>query len=64
MKKLRLNADDIRVVGFEVVSPDTAPRGTVMGKEGPPTWLCETNNEDPTCRLGSCNTGNPCSFCP
>mgnify|MGYP006138896221 CR=1 FL=1 len=64
MKKLRLDTDDIRVTGFEV-TPVEAERGTVMGREDVPTgFLCPTNGEDPTCRLGSCYSGSPCSHCP
>ena len=65
MKKLRLDTDDIRVAGFEVMPADAARRGTVMGQEEMPTgYLCPTNGEDPTCRLGSCYSGSPCSHCP
>jgi hypothetical protein len=65
MKKLRLDIDEIRVVGFEVTPSEAARQGTVVAREDmPPSWLCPTNNEDPTCRLGSCNSGNPCSYCP
>ena len=64
MKKLRLNGDDIQVTGFEVL-PASAPReGTVVGQALPTGLLCPTNNEDPTCRLGSCYSGSPCSYCP
>jgi hypothetical protein len=65
MKKLRLNSDEIRVVGFEVTSSEGARQGTVMAREDMPTgFLCPTNGEDPTCRLGSCYSGSPCSYCP
>jgi hypothetical protein len=65
MKKLRLNSDEIRVIGFEVTSSEGARQGTVMAREDMPTgFLCPTNGEDPTCRLGSCYSGSPCSYCP
>jgi hypothetical protein len=64
MKKLRLNTDEIRVVGFDVLPSDGERRGTVLGRDYAATTLCPTNGDDPTCRLGSCNTGNPCSMCP
>ena len=64
MKKLRLDTDDIRVAGFEVMPADVAGEGTVMAREDMPTGFCPTNGEDPTCRMGSCYSGSPCSHCP
>ena len=64
MKKLRLDTDDIRVTGFEVVSGGAAGQGTVMARGDMPTGFCPTNGEDPTCRMGSCYSGTPCSHCP
>ena len=64
MKKLRLDIDEIRVVGFEVTSSEAARQGTVMAREDMPTGFCPTNGEDLTCRMGSCYSGTPCSHCP
>jgi hypothetical protein len=66
MKKLRLLLDDIRVDAFEVLPSAATPRGTVMGQIAPTNWglECPTRGEEPTCNLGSCNTGQPCSYCP
>lgn len=64
MKKLRLDTEDIRVAGFEVMSAGVAREGTVMAREDMPTGFCPTNGEDPTCRMGSCYSGSPCSHCP
>lgn len=66
MKKVRLMLDDIRVDAFQVESPAATRRGTVVG-QGLPTewgWACPTRGEEPTCNLGSCNTGEPCGYCP
>jgi hypothetical protein len=64
MKKLRLDIDGIRVVGFEVTPSEAARQGTVLGREDLASFMCPTNGEDPTCRLGSCYSGSPCSYCP
>lgn len=69
MKKLRLTVDDLRVDGFHVLPADGERQGTVVGQGAPDvlaaTYVnCWTQNEDPTCRYGTCNTGSPCSYCP
>jgi hypothetical protein len=64
MKKLRLKVDEISVSGFEVMPSDEARQGTVVGREALASFQCPTNGEDPTCRLGSCYSGSPCSYCP
>jgi hypothetical protein len=64
MQKLRLDIDAIRVVGFEVTPSEVTRQGTVVGREDFATLTCPTNGEDPTCRLGSCYSGSPCSHCP
>ncbi len=66
MKKLRLDIGEIRVLGFQVTPSEAAPHGTVMARDGFATALCPTttNGEEPTCRRGSCHSGNPCSECP
>jgi hypothetical protein len=64
MKKLRLKVDEISVSGFEVLSTSPAAQGTVQGAEVPTFFVCPTRGEEPTCNLGSCNTGEPCSYCP
>lgn len=65
MKKLRVAIEDLQVERFEVLPRGASGKGTVVGASPSRTWLyCETQGEDPTCRFGSCNTGEPCSYCP
>jgi hypothetical protein len=65
MKKLKLNVDSIRVDGFDVLPVEAASGGTVVGRGIPTVGTeCPTRGEEPTCNLGSCNTGQPCSYCP
>jgi hypothetical protein len=62
MNKLKLRLDDIRVNGFEVLSPEVAGLGTVQGAEMPITNYTQCQQE--TCWNASCGTGVPCRQCP
>jgi len=63
MKKLRMNVDALEVEKFEVWPGSATKEGTVAGASLT-RFNCETQGEDPTCRFGTCNTGEPCSYCP
>ena len=68
MKKLRLSVESLRVEGFEVLSPEMALEGTVMGRNdasGFPASECLlTHYYRDTCGAGSCPSGYPCKICP
>ena len=55
MPKLKLNPDEIRVNGFEVVA-DAGTEAIAI--------TAVTNCQQDTCWNGSCGTGFPCRQCP
>jgi hypothetical protein len=55
MKKLRLNADELRVEGFVPVDAAAAPPGTVLGRDATFQTRCVGNcTQDLSC-------GSPCA---
>jgi hypothetical protein len=62
MAKIRLNPEEIRVNGFEVLPEDAGRGGTVQGAEMPITNYTQCQQD--TCWNGSCGTGVPCRQCP
>ena len=61
MAKIKLNPEEIRVNGFQVL-PDEAGSGTVRAAELAITDY--TKCQQDTCWNGSCGTGFPCRQCP
>ena len=62
MAKIKLNPEEIRVKGFEVLPDEVARGGTVQGAELAITDY--TRCQQDTCWDASCGTGYPCRQCP
>lgn len=62
MAKMKLDPEQIRVNGFEVLADGASRSGTVRGAELAITNYTQCQQD--TCWNGSCGTGFPCRQCP